>query len=59
MSQDLSPSLYDERLQLARWDAVQGYGYADIVVRRSISEAKAKEIVWEVEARRKAREDER
>ena len=55
---DLSPTPLDERLQLARWDAVQGYGYADIVVRRNISEAKAKEIVWEVEARRRAREAE-
>jgi len=54
---DLSPTPLIEREQLARWDAVQGYGYADIVIRRNISEARAKEIVWEVEARRRAREN--
>ena len=59
MSQDLSPSLYDERLRLARMDAAQGYGWADLVVRRGVSEDIAKMYVWSAEARRKAREDER
>jgi hypothetical protein len=57
MSTDLSPTLYDERLRLARMDAAQGYGWNDIVVRRGISEEVARLYVWSAEARRIARED--
>jgi hypothetical protein len=53
---DISPTPLDERLQLARLDALQGYGYADIVVRRGISQEEAKRIVWSTEQRRIARE---
>jgi hypothetical protein len=57
VSDDLSPTLYDERLRLARMDAAQGYGWADLVVRRGISEEVARLYVWSAEARRIARED--
>jgi hypothetical protein len=57
VSADLSPTLYDERLRLARMDAAQGYGWNDIVVRRGISEEVARLYVWSAEARRIARED--
>jgi hypothetical protein len=57
MSQDVSPTLYDERLRLARMDAAQGYGWNDIVVRRGIAEEVARIYVWSAEARRIARED--
>ena len=52
---DLSPTPFDERMQLARLDAMQGYGWADIVVRRGINQEEAKRIVWAAEARRIAR----
>jgi hypothetical protein len=54
---DLSPTLYDERLRLARMDAAAGYGWNDIVVRRGIAEEVARLYVWNAEERRIARED--
>jgi len=53
---DLSPSPYDERLRLARLDAAQGFGWADLVVRRGVSEEVARLYVWSAEQRRIARE---
>jgi hypothetical protein len=53
---DLSPTPYDERLRLARIDAAQGFGWADLVVRRGVSEEVARLYVWSAEARRKERE---
>lgn len=55
---DLSPTCYDERLRLARLDASHGYGWADLVVRRGVSEEIAKLYVWSAEKRRLARESE-
>lgn len=52
---DLSPTLYDERLRLARLDAAQGFGWNDIVVRRGISEEVARLYVWSAETRRRQR----
>ena len=56
MSQDLSPTPYDERLRLARMDATQAYGWNDIVVRRGVSEDVARMYVWSAEQRRIERE---
>lgn len=58
MSQDVSPTPYDERLRLARLDAAQGFGWNDIVVRRGVSEEVARLYVWSAETRRRQREQE-
>jgi len=52
---DLAPSNYDERLRLARMAAVDGYGWADLVVRYGLQEDVARLLVWSTEDRRKQR----
>lgn len=42
---DLAPNDYDERFRLARLAAADGYGWADLVVRYSMSETTAKLLV--------------
>jgi hypothetical protein len=52
---DLAPSSYDERVRLARLAAVDGYGWADLVVRYGLKEDVARLLVWSTTARRQAK----
>jgi hypothetical protein len=51
---DLAPSSYDERVRLARLAAIDGYGWADLVVRYGLKEDVARLLVWSTAARRQS-----
>lgn len=55
MSSDLAPSDWDRRYRLARLDAKDGYGWADLVVRYGLTETQAKLLVMEAEYARLAK----
>jgi hypothetical protein len=52
---DLAPSSYDERVRLARLAAIDGYGWADLVVRYGLKEDVARLLVWSTAARKTAK----
>jgi hypothetical protein len=52
---DIAPDNYDERVRLARLAAVDGLGWADLVVRYGLKEDVARLLVWSTAARRQAK----
>jgi hypothetical protein len=52
---DLAPNDFAERYKLARLDARDGYGWADLVVRYGLPQDAAKNLVMEAEYQRLAK----
>jgi hypothetical protein len=58
MSTDIAPQSYDDRVRLARIAAVEGLGWADLVVKYGLPEDVARLLVWSTAARQKAMREE-